>query len=703
MKQAALILTGAILATPATTFAADEGLEEVIVQGQLSRFSALKSDTPIMETARSISIISEQQILDRGALTLDDTFTYSAGVIGETYGYATRGDWVKVRGLDVPQYQDSLQSLFGNYNNTRPHVYSLEQVEILKGPASVLYGQGSPGGIVNVISKRPRAESDHELIAEVGVFDRSQIAIDSTGKISGTENWLYRVVGIYKDSGTQVDNVDEVTTVIAPSVSWRPNEDTDLTVLLNYTDSKSDTAAQFLPITGTLLPANNGQRIDSSAYLGEPTFNQYDATTLSATFLASHRFNDVWSMEFTSRYTDAKADYRQAWPSFIGGDRFVSNTDGSLYLDGTVPRSFFRSDATSDQIAVDARFRADFETGSVSHNVLGGIQYQDVTTGDNGYYIYALGYNFEPGAPSGTPGDTYWINVFNPVYGNVPPDELLNASYAVGPETTVEDVGLYLSDHATIGNWHLTFGARWDETESTTGSARQKDDAVSLSGGMLFQFENGLSPYVSYAESFEAVIGDNGQGQPLKPQEGEQVEVGLKYQPDSFPVFLTLAWFDLEQSNLADPLSLPGEFQQQSGVTSIDGVEFEGAAQLGEFRIQLNLSKLNTETADGWRLASVPEKQASTWVSWRPKGPLNGFKAGAGIRYVGESWGGVDQIRTPSYTLGDLMLGWEKDQWDLAVNVRNLSDKNYYATCLSRGDCFPGDQRSVVARVVYRF
>ncbi|KZX58099.1 hypothetical protein A3709_18680 [Halioglobus sp. HI00S01] len=680
---------------------ADTAMEEVLVFGSLSNFSALKSDTPIMESARSVSIITQQQILERGALALDDTFTYSAGVTGEAYGFATRGDWVFVRGLEVPQYQDSLQSLFGNYNNTRPHIYTLEQVEILKGPASVLYGQGSPGGMVNVVSKRPQTESAHKVTAEYGSFDHAQVALDSTGAIN--DQWSYRFVGVYRDSDSQVDEVFYKNTVIAPSVTWSPSTDTDITVLLNYTETESDTAAQFLPVVGTLEPGPNGKYIDHSTYLGDPDFNRYDAETISATLLASHRFNDVWSMEFTSRYTDASADYQQAWPAFIGGDRYIYNSDGSLFEDGTVPRTFYRNDATSEQKAVDVRFRASFNTGSIEHSVLMGGQYQDVTTGDAGYYNYANGYRFIPGDLHPEENTRYWINVFDPVYGSFPDSEFLDSLYAKRPETDVEDIGLYIHDHMTLGNWHLTVGVRRDETENKTGGLVQDDDATSASAGLLYQFDNGLAPYVSWAESFDPVIGDNGAGQPLKPREGEQVEAGMKYQPNDFPALVTLAWFEIEQTNLNDPMDLPGEIQQQAGKATVEGIELEAQALLGDFRVQGAWSKLDTESAEGFNFASVPYDQASAWVTWEPAGDFEGFRAGAGVRYVGKTWDGLDQFETPSYTLGDLMLGYAWENWDLSLNVRNIEDKEYLSTCLARGDCFPGEARTVVGRITYRF
>ncbi|NQX87042.1 MAG: TonB-dependent receptor plug domain-containing protein [Halioglobus sp.] len=196
-------------------------MEKTIVFGQLSRFSALKSDTPIMETARSISIITERQSIDQGALTLDGTVSYTAGVFGQPFGFSTRADPVRVRGLDVVQYQVSLQYLFGQYNNARPDVCTFLQVDILKDPASVLYGQGSPGGLINLISKRPRDEGRPEAQLEVGNHDRVQLGLDSTGRLNDCGSWLYRMVGTYLDTDTQVNRVDMETVALAPEPEHR--------------------------------------------------------------------------------------------------------------------------------------------------------------------------------------------------------------------------------------------------------------------------------------------------------------------------------------------------------------------------------------------------------------------------------------------------------------------------------------------------
>jgi iron complex outermembrane receptor protein len=654
-----------------------------------------------METARSIAIENHQQILDRGALNLADTYLYKSGVIGETYGFDTRGDWVKVRGLDVPEYRDSLQGLFSYYNSTRPDIYTIEQVEILKGPASVLYGQGSPGGLVNVVSKLPHAENQNEVAVEYGNFNRMQFAADLTGPIADSGRFLYRLIALYRESDTQVDFVAEDAVVFAPSLTWKPSDSTNITVLLNFQKTDSDTGAQFLPIAGTLLPAPNGQHIENSTYTGEPAFNHYDTETTSISLLADHRINDTWSIEATARLTQGDADYQQAWTTFIGGDRYVYNPDGSVYLDGTVPRDFYISDASSEQKAIDTRARARFSTGIAEHNVLMGVQYQDVTTDNDSSYNYAMGYDFS--TDPGNWDDRFWVNVFQPIYGAVPTSADLLPLFDA-PEAETQDFGIYVSDQITLENWHLLLGLRADDVKTDTGSEVQNDDAISASAGVLYQFENGLSPYASYAESFAPVVGtDNVTGAAFKPREGRQLEAGLKYQYSAAGSYFTLAWFDIEESNLPNPNSLPAAPSQQEGIATFKGIELEGRLILGDFFAEFNASRVDTEDADGFRMASVPENQASTWLGYRPDALSRRFKAGVGIRYAGDSWNGADTLKTPSYTLGDLMLGYELEHWDLALNVRNIADKQYYATCLARGDCFPGEDRTVVGKVIYKF
>lgn len=704
-----LILSVLTLLGLATSAQAQESgssdVEEIVVRGELGRYSATKSATPIMETARSLSIETRFDLEEQGALNLADAYLYSAGVFGEQFGFATRGDWVAVRGQDVPEYRDSLQALFGNYNNTRPDIYTIQQVEVLKGPASVLYGQGSPGGIVNVVSKTPQADPFQEVVAEFGNYERKQLAADFTGPIGDSDEWLYRLNLVYRDSDSQVDHVGEEAVVVAPSVTWRPSATTNITFLANLQDTDSDTGAQFHSVYGTLLPAPNGDYIDFDTYTGEPDFNRYDTSNNSLTVLADHQINETWSLEANARYTEGESDYQQAWHSFIGGDRYVYNDDGSLYRDGMVPRTFYIAENESEQFAIDARSRANFFTAGMRHELLMGVMYQDVTTQSNSASLYALGYDEESGAPDGNLGDRFWINPFDPVYtGELPSRSIIDQNYRVGPESTTRDMGFYVNDQVDIGRLSLLLGLRYDKVETDNGSTVQEDEATSHSIGALYRFGNGVSPYVSFAESFEPVAGvDNISGEPLKPQEGEQWEAGVKYQPAGSTAYVTLAWFDMEVSNLGNPNAVVNAGSQQEGVSISEGVELESKVPFGDFRLEFNASMVDSENPDGFTTASVPEKQASTWLSYRPGDALQGFSAGVGVRYVGESRDGVDNLRTPSYTLADLMLGYDMGEWNVQFNMRNLFDKEYQATCLARGDCFMGENRSVVLRLARQF
>lgn len=679
----------------------EDEVEVVEVYGTVSRFGATKSNTPIVETARSVSIEMADAFLEKGALNLSQTTTYMAGVSAETFGFATRGDWIRIRGLQVPRYRDSIQELFGSYNTTRTEIYTIEQVEVLRGPASVLYGQGSPGGIVNNVSKTPRQDTFGEIFAQVGNFDRKQLGVDFNAPLTEEGDLLGRFVGVYRDSDTQVDFVDDNTLVLMPSLTFMPTEDTTLTLIGLYQDTESDTGSQFIPIQGTLEPLADGSFIDQDVYAGEPDFNTFDTESTQVTLLMEHILSDDWVLNGTALWRDGEADYHQAWPTFTGAgqSRYLNDIIGApLFTATTVPRSFYQADNTFEQVALDARLNGSFSTGRLDHNVLLGVQYQDVKTDNNFSYYYGGG---------ALAGDfRYVLDLANPVYTGAPDQAVFDAIYTDNPEQQVEDLGLYLSDQITYENWRITLGLRYDEVDNDTGVSTQTDDAVSFSGGLLYRFDNGLSPYISYAESFETVVGQTIDGDQLEPEEAKQVEVGIKYEPSDFPAFFTFAYFDIDITNLPNPNALPVEGGQQQGESHLSGFEFEGTMTLKDVDIQIAFATLDAEDPNGFELSSTPESNGSVWATWEPSDMLHGFRMGLGVRYVGESVSedGVVRYVTPDYTLADLMLGYRvSDNLDVALNVRNLTDKEYLTSCLTRGDCFPGLRRSVNGTLTYRF
>ena len=705
------LLSGLLIGLPAIAQTTDETeaedrQETIIVTGQVGSFGATKSDTPITETARSVSIEPAELFIEKGAVNLSQAVSYVAGVTAETYGFSTRGDWVSSRGLSIPRYRDSIQELFGSYNTTRVDPWTVEQVEVLKGPASVLYGQGSPGGLLNVVSKRPKDEFGGTIVGEVGNYDRYQIAGDVTGPIDGTGGQLsYRLVGLYRNTGSQVDYVDEESGVFMPALTWAPTADTQFTLIGIHQDTKGDVAAQFIPIEGTLVPHNTtGEYIDQDVYAGEPDFNFFDTKSDQVTLLAEHRVNDALKLEATALWRSGEAAYQQAWPTFTGAgvsrylNQYFGLTEAQTGLtDTTVARSFYKADNTSEQYALDVRAKLDFNTGALEHNMLAGLQYQDVETDSNTAYYFGGGV---------LSGDfSYVLDLANPVYGNFPDASVLDAIYNDGTPQQVEDLGLYVSDQIAYDDWRFTLGVRFDQVDNDDGSTQQDDDAVSTSFGVLYQFDNGLSPYASYAESFEPVIGTDLQGNQLEPEEARQYEVGVKYEPRAFPGLITLAYYDIEISNLPNPNSLPGDAAQQQGISTLKGFEAEARIQLDQVYLQAALSTIDAKDPNGYELSGQPDSNASLWATWRPEGQLSGFKVGGGVRYVGTSVSESASVRyeTPDYTLADLMIGYEWDRWDLQINARNIADEEYLTSCLTRGDCFPGMRRTVVARLAYEF
>ena len=676
---------------PAAATAGTDG-EMIIVTGTLGGFGATKSDTPIVETARSISIETQADFQMKGAQSLDDTLTYTAGVTAEPFGFSTRGDFVQVRGLDAPEYRDNLQYLFGFYNNTRQDIYTLEQVEVLKGPASVLYGAGAPGGVLNVVTKRPHGSTQGEVRAEYGSFDRKQIAADINFAVPGAEDEAqFRVVGLYRDANSQIEEVKDNKFVIAPSFTLRPGPGTTITVLGNYSDQESDTAHQFLPVTGTLLPSASGQEIDPYVYHGAPGFNAYDTQSFALSLIFEQELGSAFSLEGIGRYMTSDAEYRQAWIAFRGNGvpRIDANGNGAW--------TFYLADNRSEQMAFDVRLRGEFSTGPIEHEVLAGVQYQDVFTDSDTAYLAAFG----------------TLNAFDPQYNNVPTVEQVRQFKGNAPRNYIDSTGYYLSDQLTLGNLVATAGIRFDDVANRVeNGSRQDDDATSVSFGILYRGPAGISPYASYAESFQPVVGlDTLTNQQLKPQEGRQYEAGIKWQPTGLNALVTLAAFDIEISNLPNPNALVGANSQQEGISKVRGVEFEANALIGGLRLDGNVSYLDAEDPNGFPLTSISDWQASLFALYEFSGALDGLSLGGGIRYVGgNESNGISALtntlltyRVDGRTVGDLSAGYDFGPFELRLTARNVTDEDYFSVCLVRGDCFPGERRSVNGAIAFKF
>jgi len=653
--------------------------------------TATKTDTPLIETPQAISVITRDQIEAQGALTLREATNYTAGVVSSYFD--SRGDSFKVRGGDAVQYLDGLQRSYGFYNTTKPDPYTLERVELLRGPSSVLYGQGGVGGVLNLVSKRPQAETQREVQLQYGSFNRKQISADFTGSLDPESKWMYRLVTVNRDSGTQVDQVPDDRILIAPSLTWRPNADTSLTLQALYQKDKSGSLIGFFPWQGTLLPSLYGQ-IPTSTFTGEPGFDRFNSRNTSLGYLFSHRLNDTWTFRQNLRSTETKVDYFTSYTSFTANRttgrpaRPVFNADAR-----TIERDMSADINGGKMLLIDNQAEARFKTGAVEHTLLVGADFQRNTTSK-------LSGRGRAGA----------LDIYAPVYGNYTPP----TSFTRAPEVVQKQAGIYVQDQVKYGRWIGLLGLRHDKaTTDTEGrpAAAADDKATTKRAGLVYLADGGWAPYLSYAESFLPLGGVDLNNTPFKPQRGKQWEAGVKWEPVGQRTSFMAAVYDLRDTNrkTADPVNPLNSVQL--GEVHVKGLELEYKGSIvrdwdwiaSYAYTDARVSRSNGSDL-GKRISGVPKHTASAWVTRRFSiGGVPGFTVGGGIRYLGESWDGMDGIRTPSATLLDAMFAWDNGPLRLSLNVANLADKVQITTCLARGDCFYGQRRTVTANATYRF
>lgn len=664
--------------------------EEVIVEAFRAR-TATKTDVLLTETPQAISIITADEISSRGAIGLQESLRYTAGVRTEINGADLRFDYFSSRGFSATDYIDGMV-VADSSNTARTDVYNLERVEVLRGPSSVLYGQGTAGGIVNSMTKRPRSERAAEFGIEYGSYERKQVQFDVTGALTDSGTVSGRLVSVLRDSDNQFDFGRDDRTLVAPSLRFQPSDRTDITLLGSYQQDKAASVFAYLPVQATLEPIAGG-RLPDDRFIGEPAHNRYDRKQSSGTVLLTHRFSDSLVFDGGMRYSRASG--------FAGGIYGeIWNGDENPFVPGTtlLPRYRYDSKIRSQVFTTDNRLQWQLHTGAVEHNLLGGIDYSRIKYGSATAY--------EGGAPP--------IDVYAPVYGN----GLIDAQMSPMSEQVAKQLGFYLQDHVKVGDATFVAGVRRDRvTTSLDGAPDQIDNATTFRVGLTYEIVEGVTPYASYAESFIPTIGMDVHGNEFKPQEGTQYEVGVKWQPDRHTL-LTLSGFDLTGSNRQQTDPEDGNNVIQTGEVSSRGLEFEAIRRLPDnYSVSLSYTKLDVEVSKsvipaelGFPISGVPENQASLWgeKTFLLAGDLT-VRIGLGIRRMGESKeaaifsdGLVYRLDSPDFTLGDAMVGVSWGKSDLALNATNVTDERYYGSCSIRTACSVGYRRNVVLRWTYR-
>jgi iron complex outermembrane receptor protein len=641
------------------------------VNGFVARRSATatKTDTPILETSQSISVITREEMDAQQAQTVRATLRFAPGV-SISDDADNRLDTITSRGFALDQYLDGLKTISGTWSVTKVEPYLLERVEVLKGPSSVLYGQASPGGVLNLVGKRASAETVRDVQLQYGSNSFKEGAFDIGGAVNDDKTLSARIVGLVRDSKTEVNDTKEQRIAIAPSLTWQPDARTKVTLMADYLRDPSGGFWNLLPYQGTISPNPYG-RIDRSFYTGQPSFEHFARTQYSLGYAAERQVNDNLTVRQNLRYRHLEVDYRSVQGLGLQADNRTMN------------RQAYTANEDLDTLTVDTQAELRFRTGPVAHKVLAGIDYQHLD----------------------------WDNLTR--FGNAPTLDILAPDYNQyiplpgifqNAHQKQRQVGLYAQDEIAWDRLRLQIGGRkdWARTDTDNyvakNTTRQRDDAFTGRVGLLYLFDNGVAPYVSYATSFQPQAGTGFDGSAFLPTKGKQTEVGVKYQPKNTDMLFTAAAYDLRQTNVGTPDPLHANFSVQTGEVRSRGVELSGVANLTEqLKLRASYSHLDNEITQsttastiGNRLAATPAEQASLWADYALRGEaLKGLSVGGGVRRTGSFFtSNANTQLVPGATVFDAAIRYDFGVADaslrglkLALNISNLFDRQYISVC----------------------
>lgn len=758
-----LALTAAALATPAVALAhaaEDDSNEDpqqrageaIVVTGVAAKGTAsgTKTDTPLIETPQTITVITEEELTLRNALSINQALGYVAGVAAnQRGGTVSRYDQLLLRGFTPGVFLDGMRLLAGPYSMPQTDFNRIDRIDIVKGPASVLYGNSTPGGLVNLTSKTPAATPFGRVELQAGNYGSLRAVADVNQPLTKDGKLLFRLVGGWQKADGFTRYTESERYHVSPSLTFAPDAATSLTLIAAYQHAPSGGGYSGVPAYGAALPSPAGA-LPLHVNTGDPNYERYNHKQKAITALFRHDFDPHLTFRSSLRYQNNTLSYRQLYVAGFAttGTGASRNTDFT-----TLIRGGGGADEDFDTLTMDNQLNAKFATGPLRHNVLAGIDYQFIS-GENFQ-------QFNTGQTSNPLTSISNLNPYRPVYGGTLPTldlTQLSPGY-VNTYSKRDQVGVYLQDQVAIGRLQLIASGRWDWYEQATinkklaanNLTRLSQTAFTMRLGALYELADGLSPYVSYSESFEPQTGTTYLGVPFDPVTGKIIEGGVKWQPRGTNALLTLSVYDLRRQKVpvTDPRAgtagIPANAQIQIGEVRVRGVEVEGRGELargldlilaasytdaiitqGAPAVAATATNGGTPTTTGTRQLGTPEWQASSFLSYDfgkggRSGPLGGLTIGGGVRYVGGSDGtttylvrnGVttfQRFTTEDFTLVDALLGYDLGfaasrlrGWSLAVNAANLLDKRYISACPFSNSCYFGASRTVTGSVRLRW
>jgi iron complex outermembrane receptor protein len=673
---------------------------ELVVTGQQDGYrvpdalTVTKTDTPLRDIPANIQVVPRQVFEDQGVLRLDEALRNVGGVTFNS-NFGNRGQDFQVRGFSATQYRNGLREDTGaccSFNNrTAQETADLERIEVLKGSASVLFGQGEPGGIINLISKKPLTTPYYNIGFTAGSFDFYRPTLDFSGPLTADGSLTYRLNAAYESAGSFRDFVDSRRYFIAPTLGWTISPSTKLTLEASYLQDRRTFDRGLIVLNGSDRPA----KLPFNRALFDPKFSTTNIEETRAYLFLDHQFARNLSLRSAFRYTT----------SFESDREGTSNIVGLLDDNRTVEIESYFGDQLFETFTFQNDLAWNFNTGSIAHKLLLGLE---VAKNSARYTSQA-----PPEQEALTGG---LLDIFEPNYNAI--------TYTGGYEWNFEGdridqrtLGIYLQDQITLAN-NIKFlvGGRFDRVTSEQRfgdfSEDGEDNAFSPRLGLVYQPSRNISLYASYSRSFVPVAGRSATNRPFKPEQGTQYEVGVKTDLIENRLSATLSAYNITKSNVATTDPDNPDFSIQVGEQRGRGIDLDIVGEvLPGWNIIASYAYLDAEiTKDntfevGNRLNNIPRNTASLWTTYSiQSGKFKGLGFGAGIFFNDQRIGDLsNSFSIPGYTRFDAAVYYNRDNFRAALNFKNLFDTEYYAAAQNRNSVIPGAPFSILGSISWQF
>ncbi len=655
--------------------------------------------------------------------SVKEALSYTPGVAVGTRGASNTYDYLIIRGFAADgqsqnNYLNGLKMQGNFYNDAVIDPYMLERAEIMRGPVSVLYGKSSPGGLLNMVSKRPTTEPLKEVQFKAGTDSLFQTGFDFSDALDDDGVYSYRLTGLARSANAQQKGSEEQRYAIAPAFTWRPDDKTNFTFLSYFQNEPETGYYGWLPKEGTVEPLPNGKRLPTDFNEGAKN-NTYSRNEKMIGYSFDHEFNDTFTVRQNLRFAQNKVSQKSVYGYGMCSDPLYTKDQEALKASPclsipqsqwghTLTRQYVIDNEKLENFSVDTQLQSKFATGSVGHTLLTGVDFMRMRNDIDSWFGYA---------GSVAPSDIYNLDRSDFDFGAHP-----NPSGPYRVLLKQKQTGLYVQDQAQWDKVLVTLGGRYDWADQSSfnrdyGNKSERDDKeFTWRGGVNYLFDNGVTPYFSYSESFEPASQTDANGDLFAPSKGKQYEVGVKYVPEDRPIVVTGALYQLTKTNnlMADPNG--SLFSVEGGEIRARGVELEAKAALSA---SVNVvgsytytdAEYTTDTTyKGNTPAQVPKHMASLWADYTFfDGPLSGLTLGTGGRYTGSSYGDpANSFKVGSYTVVDALVRYDLARVgmagsNVALHVNNLFDREYVASCFNTYGCFWGAERQVVATATFRF